>query len=213
MTPTGVEIMKGSGHTILVEKNAGVGSGFDDKAYVTAGAEVIKTAKKIYRRSDTVMHVKEPQPSQYTTIRRDQIVFTYLHLAADKTSTRAMIKSRAIFIAYETIQKADGSLPLLIPMSAVAGRMAIQEGAKYPEMEYGGAGVLLSDVPGVVRTQCWSSARERSAPRRRRWRAGTAPRCTWSIPSCHKGEDGVRRLAIVRFYLQSSCIIVHRWCG
>lgn len=149
MTPAGVEIMKDNGHTLLVEKNAGVGSGFDDKAYVAAGAEIVRTAKEIYRRSDMVMHVKEPQPSEYDLIRKDQIVFAYFHLAANEALTRAMIKSKSVAIAYETIQKADGSLPLLIPMSEVAGRMAIQEGAKYLEMEYGGEGVLLGGVPGV----------------------------------------------------------------
>ncbi|MBU1150117.1 MAG: alanine dehydrogenase [Proteobacteria bacterium] len=149
MTPAGVEIMRDNGHTLLVEKNAGVGSGFDDKAYVAAGAEIVRTAKEIYHRSDMVMHVKEPQPSEYDLIRKDQIVFTFFHLAANEALTRAMIKSKSIDIAYETIQKADGSLPLLIPMSEVAGRMAIQEGAKYLEMEYGGEGVLLGGVPGV----------------------------------------------------------------
>jgi alanine dehydrogenase len=149
MTPAGVEIMESNGHTVLVEKNAGVGSGFDDKAYAAAGAEIVKTAKEVYNRCDMVMHVKEPMPSEYDLIHKDQIVFTYLHLAANETLTRAMIKSKSIDIAYETIQKADGSLPLLIPMSEVAGRMAIQEAAKYLEMEYGGGGVLLGGVPGV----------------------------------------------------------------
>jgi alanine dehydrogenase len=149
MTPAGVEIMKCHGHTMLMEKNAGAGSGFDDKAYVDAGAEIVKTAKEIYDRAGMVMHVKEPQPVEYPLIRKDQIIFTYLHLAADEILTRAMIKTQSIDIAYETIQKADGSLPLLIPMSEVAGRMAIQEGAKYLEMEYGGEGVLLGGVPGV----------------------------------------------------------------
>jgi alanine dehydrogenase len=149
MTPAGVEVLKGHGHTLLVEKGAGSGSGFEDRAYVAAGAEIIKTAKEIYDRSDMVMHVKEPMPSEYEWIRKDQIVFTYLHLAANETLTKAMIETRSIAIAYETIQKADGSLPLLIPMSEVAGRMAIQEAAKYLEMEYGGEGVLLSGVPGV----------------------------------------------------------------
>jgi len=149
MTPAGAEIMKSHGHTILVEKNAGVGSGFEDRAYTDAGARIIKTAKEIYGRSDMVMHVKEPQPVEYPMIRKDQIIFTYLHLAANEALTRAMIRTKSIDIAYETIQKADGSLPLLIPMSEVAGRMAIQEGAKYLEMEYGGKGVLLGGVPGV----------------------------------------------------------------
>ena len=149
MTPAGVEVLKDHGHTLLVEKGAGSGSGFEDKAYVAAGAEIVKTAKEIYDRSDMVMHVKEPMPSEYKLIRKDQIVFTYLHLAANETLTKAMIESKSIDIAYETIQKADGSLPLLIPMSEVAGRMAIQEAAKYLEMEYGGEGVLLGGVPGV----------------------------------------------------------------
>ena len=149
MTPAGVEVMKGQGHAVLVEKNAGAGSGFEDKAYAAAGAEIVKTAKEIYERADMVMHVKEPMPPEYKLIRKDQIVFTYLHLAANETLTRAMVKSKSIDIAYETIQKADGSLPLLIPMSEVAGRMSIQEGAKYLEMEYGGAGLLLGGVPGV----------------------------------------------------------------
>ncbi|MEI7672963.1 MAG: alanine dehydrogenase, partial [Deltaproteobacteria bacterium] len=149
MTPAGVEIMTDHGHKLLVEKGAGTGSGFDDKAYVATGAEIVKTAKEIYDRSDMVMHVKEPMPSEYKLIRKDQIVFTYLHLAANETLTKAMIESKSIDIAYETIQKVDGSLPLLIPMSEVAGRMAIQEAAKYLEMEYGGEGVLLGGVPGV----------------------------------------------------------------
>ena len=134
---------------ILVEKNAGVGSSFEDSAYQVAGAEIVKTAKEIYRRAEMVMHVKEPLPVEYPWIRKDQIVFTYLHLAADEKQTRALIKSKAVCIAYETIQRADGSLPLLQPMSEVAGRMAIQEGAKYLEMTFGGKGVLLGGVPGV----------------------------------------------------------------
>jgi alanine dehydrogenase len=149
MTPAGVEVMKDHGHTVLVEKNAGVGSGFEDKDYAAAGAQIVKTAKEVYDRSDMVMHVKEPMPSEYEMIRKDQIVFTYFHLAANEVLTKAMIKTQSIDIAYETIQKADGSLPLLIPMSEVAGRMAVQEGAKYLEMEYGGEGVLLGGVPGV----------------------------------------------------------------
>jgi alanine dehydrogenase len=114
-----------------------------------AEAEIVKTPEEIYKRSDIVMHVKEPQPSEYDLIREGQIVFTYLHLAADKELTEALIKSRSVDIAYETIQKADGSLPLLTPMSEVAGRMAIQQGAKYLEMAQGGHGVLLGGVPGV----------------------------------------------------------------
>ncbi|MGA6925702.1 MAG: alanine dehydrogenase [Desulfosarcina sp.] len=149
MTPAGVEVMIHNGHTVLVEKNAGAGSGFLDEVYAGAGAGIIDTPKEIFDTADMVMHVKEPLPPEYDLIRQGQIVFTYLHLAADETQTHALIKSRSVGIAYETIQKADGSLPLLTPMSEVAGRMAIQQGAKYLEMAQGGHGVLLGGVPGV----------------------------------------------------------------
>jgi alanine dehydrogenase len=149
MTPAGVEVMIHNGHTVLVEKSAGAGSGFADEAYIKAGAKLIDTPKAIFDAADMVMHVKEPLPPEYDLIREGQIVFTYLHLAADLTQTNALIKSRSVSIAYETIQKADGSLPLLTPMSEVAGRMAIQQGAKYLEMAQGGHGVLLGGVPGV----------------------------------------------------------------
>jgi alanine dehydrogenase len=149
MTPAGVEILKQKGQGVLVEKNAGVNSGFEDAEYVRAGAEILETAAEVFGRSDMVMHVKEPLPSEYGLIRKGQIVFTYLHLAAAEELTRALIHSQSVNIAYETIQKADGSLPLLTPMSEVAGRMAIQEGARYLEMAQGGQGVLLGGVPGV----------------------------------------------------------------
>lgn len=149
MTPSGVEVMKQHGHTVLVEKNAGKGSGFTDTSYAAHGAEIVKKAGDIYKRADMVMHVKEPLPPEYSLLRKGQILFTYLHLAADETLTNALIKSHSIDIAYETIQKEDGSLPLLIPMSEVAGRMSIQEGARYLEMSRGGEGVLLGGVPGV----------------------------------------------------------------
>ncbi|MCP3953460.1 MAG: alanine dehydrogenase, partial [Desulfobacterales bacterium] len=141
MTPAGVEVMKQNGHTVLVENSAGIGSGFTDDQYVAAGAEMIATPVEIFEKADMVMHVKEPLPAEYDLIRKDQIVFTYLHLAAAEELTNALIKSDAINIAYETIQKTDGSLPLLTPMSEVAGRMAIQQGAKYLEMAQGGQGV------------------------------------------------------------------------
>ena len=149
MTPAGVEVMTQHGHTILVEQQAGLSSGFEDGDYVAHGGEIVSTPAEIYARAEMVMHVKEPQPSEYGLICRDQIVFTYLHLAAEEVLTRALIESGAICIAYETIQKADGSLPLLTPMSEVAGRMATQQGAKYLEMAQGGHGVLLGGVPGV----------------------------------------------------------------
>jgi alanine dehydrogenase len=149
MTPAGVEVMKQNGHTILVEQAAGSGSGFEDGAYSKAGAEIVKTSGEIFERADMVMHVKEPLPPEYDLIKKDQIIFTYLHLAAAEELTHELIKKGSINIAYETIQKADGSLPLLTPMSEVAGRMAIQQGAKYLEMAQGGHGVLLGGVPGV----------------------------------------------------------------
>jgi alanine dehydrogenase len=149
MTPAGVEILVKSGHQVLVEKSAGAGSGFTDDAYTRSGAKIIDTPQQIYATADMVMHVKEPLPPEYDLIREGQIIFTYLHLAADEAQTRALIKSKAVCIAYETIQKDDGTLPLLTPMSEVAGRMAIQEGAKFLEMPQGGHGVLLGGVPGV----------------------------------------------------------------
>ncbi|QTA79998.1 Alanine dehydrogenase [Desulfonema limicola] len=149
MTPSGVEVMKQNNHKVLVEKHAGIGSGFEDSDYEKAGAEIIDGPKEIFKRADMVMHVKEPQPLEYDLIRKDQIVFTYLHLAAEEKLTHALIKSNSVSIAYETIQKADKSLPLLTPMSEVAGRMAIQQGAKYLEMPQGGQGVLLGGVTGV----------------------------------------------------------------
>jgi len=149
MTPAGVEVMKQNGHAVLVEKNAGTGSGFNNTAYKTAGAEIIDTPKEIFKRADMVMHVKEPLAAEYDLIRRNQIIFTYLHLAAAEELTHVLIEGGSIGIAYETIQKEDGSLPLLTPMSEVAGRMAIQQGAKYLEMAQGGHGVLLGGVPGV----------------------------------------------------------------
>lgn len=149
MTPSGVEVAVQHGHTVLVEKSAGIGSGFSDEEYQQMGAEVVDDPAEIYARADMVMHVKEPLAPEYDLIRENQIIFTYLHLAADASLTRVLMERRSINIAYETIQKADGSLPLLTPMSEVAGRMAVQQAAKYVEMTYGGRGILLAGVPGV----------------------------------------------------------------
>lgn len=149
MTPAGVEQMVANGHKVRIETTAGEGSGFLDEAYVNAGATIIATPKEIYDSSEMVMKVKEPLPVEYDLIRKDQIVFTYFHFAASEELTRAIISSKCIAIAYETVEKENRSLPLLTPMSEVAGRMAIQEGAKYLEKTYGGKGVLLSGVPGV----------------------------------------------------------------
>ena len=149
MTPAGVEMLKAHGHQVLVEKGAGQGSGFEDGAYEAAGAEMIQGPEKIYKRSEMVMHVKEPMPDEYGLIRPGQVVFTYLHLAADERLTKAMIDTGSIGIAYETIEDRRGGLPLLTPMSETAGRMAIQEAAKYLEKAQGGRGILLGGVPGV----------------------------------------------------------------
>ena len=124
MTPAGVEAMVSRGHTLLVEKNAGIGSGFENGAYEAAGAEIVSTPEEIYRRSEMVMHVKEPQPVEYPLIREDQIVFTYLHLAAEEQLTKALMERKSVNIAYETIQKADGTLPLLKPAILAASLLS-----------------------------------------------------------------------------------------
>ena len=150
MTPAGVETMRANGHIMMVEKDAGLGSGFSDAAYVAAGAEIIADPAAIYANADMVMHVKEPQPSEYDLIRDGQIVFTYFHFAPNEPLTRAIIKSGSIAIAYETVEGPKKDLPLLTPMSEVAGRMSVQEAAKYLERSYGGRGILLGGVTGVA---------------------------------------------------------------
>ena len=149
MTPAGVEQMIEHGHTVGVETTAGEGSGFSDRQYEKAGAKIVGTAQKIYAQSDMVMKVKEPLPVEYRLIRSGQILFTYFHFAACEELTKAVMGSGCIAVAYETVEKANGTLPLLTPMSEVAGRMAIHEGSKYLEKIYGGKGVLLGGVPGV----------------------------------------------------------------
>jgi alanine dehydrogenase len=149
MTPAGAQAMCRAGHSVVVEMNAGIGSGYTDDEYISAGATVVGSPEEIFGKSDMVMHVKEPQPSEYKLIRPGQIIFTYLHLAADEQLTRALIDTRCIGIAYETIENSKGALPLLTPMSEVAGRMAAQQGAKYLEVPSGGMGKLLGGVKGV----------------------------------------------------------------
>lgn len=149
MTPAGVGMMRSHGHNVFVQQGAGAGSGFGDEVYAAAGATMLPTAAGVYAKSDMVMHVKEPMPSEYLFIRPGQIVFTYFHLAPEPELTKAMIASGSVCVAYETVQRKDGSLPLLTPMSEVAGRLSVQEGAKYLEKPYGGAGVLLGGVSGV----------------------------------------------------------------
>jgi len=150
MTPAGVEIMVLHGHDIMVEKNAGLGSGFSDKEYEAAGATVIDSPEEIFAACDMIMHVKEILPSEYKLLRKGQIVFTYLHLAADLPQIEALMKSECVAIAYETVETADGRLPLLQPMSEVAGRMAIQQAARLLEKTHGGSGILVGGVTGVA---------------------------------------------------------------
>lgn len=150
LVPSGVELMKQNGHTVLVETNAGKGSGFDDETYIKAGAEIIITAAEVFAKAEMIMKVKEPIASEYNLIREGQVLFTYFHYAASRELTDAMLANKSITIAYETVQRTDGSLPLLIPMSEVAGRMAPQEGAKYLERTMGGRGILLGGVPGTA---------------------------------------------------------------
>jgi alanine dehydrogenase len=132
-----------------MENNAGIGSGFPNDEYTAAGAKIAATAKEVYERAEMILKVKEPIAPEYPLIRKGQVLFTYFHFAANRELTDAIVKSGAIAIAYETVQKADRSLPLLVPMSEVAGRMAPQEGAKYLEKPMGGRGVLLGGVPGT----------------------------------------------------------------
>ena len=149
MTPAGVAALVADGHTLFIQTMAGKGSGFLDEDYVAAGAQILDTIEAVYATAEMIVKVKEPIESEYDLITEDQIVFTYFHFASYEPLTNAMIKSKAICIAYETVQLQDGSLPLLVPMSEVAGRMAVQEGAKYLEKPMGGRGVLLGGVPGV----------------------------------------------------------------
>lgn len=149
LTPGGAEVLRRHGHKVFVLTGAGLGSGFSDAEYKKAGATILKTAKQVYDSADMIMKVKEPIKPEYNLIRKNQVVFTYFHFASSKDLTDAMMKNKCIAIAYETVQKVDGSLPLLIPMSEVAGRMAPQEGAKYLERTMGGRGVLLGGVPGT----------------------------------------------------------------
>ena len=149
MTPSGVEILARAGHRVMIEQGAGLGSGFTDDQYRGAGAEIAATPDIIYAQAELVLHVKEPQPQEYGLIRPGQILFTYFHFAASESLTRAMLASGAVCIAYETVTDRQGTLPLLTPMSEVAGRMAAQEAARCLERTQGGRGVLLGGVTGV----------------------------------------------------------------
>lgn len=149
LTPAGTQELVKRGHVVYVQATAGVGSGFTDDEYIKAGAKMIPDAAGVFNKAEMIMKVKEPVEEEYKLIKRDQLVFTYFHFASYEPLTRAMIASGAICLAYETVERIDGSLPLLVPMSEVAGRMAIQEGAKYLEKPLKGRGILLGGVPGV----------------------------------------------------------------
>src|SRR4051794_5878936 len=151
MVIAGVRTLTQAGHKVLVQNSAGQGVGITDEDYRKAGATLINGPKEIYDRSDMIVKVKEPLPEEYMLLRENQILYTYLHLAADERLTKALMERKIVGIAYETIQPADGSLPLLAPMSAVAGRMATQIGATYLQHDHGGKGMLLGGVTGVDR--------------------------------------------------------------
>ncbi len=150
LTPGGARALVSNGHVVLVEKNVGIGSGFHDEDYQAAGAEVLGQAAQVWQGADMIMKVKEPLPDEFGFFRQNLILFTYLHLAPELELTKALMASGVIAIAYETIQLPDRSLPLLTPMSEVAGRMAVQIGAQYLERQQGGKGILLGGVPGVL---------------------------------------------------------------
>jgi alanine dehydrogenase len=150
VTPAGVAEFKKQGHTVYIQASAGENSGFSDTAYTAAGAQLLPTIEGVYEIAEMIIKVKEPIASEYPLIKKDQLLFTYFHFASSEPLTYAMLERGAICLAYETVEKLDRSLPLLVPMSEVAGRMSIQEGAKYLEKPMKGKGILLGGVPGVT---------------------------------------------------------------
>ncbi|QIP16710.1 alanine dehydrogenase [Spirosoma aureum] len=149
LTPAGVAELRKYGHTVYVQVNAGEGSGFEDVEYIAAGATMLPTIEEVYGIAEMIMKVKEPIAAEYDLIKEDQLLFTYFHFASSEELTQAMLAKGAVCLAYETVERPDRSLPLLVPMSEVAGRMAVQEGAKYLEKPLKGRGILLGGVPGV----------------------------------------------------------------
>ncbi|HEX6600862.1 MAG TPA: alanine dehydrogenase [Gemmatimonadaceae bacterium] len=150
LVPAGAEALITAGHSVLVETGAGLGSGFSDADFTAVGAKIAPDAATVWKDSEMIMKVKEPIKSEWPHMRKDQLIFTYFHFAADEELTKAHLKSGAVCVAYETVELPSRELPLLTPMSEVAGRMSVQEGAKYLEKLYGGRGVLLGGVPGVA---------------------------------------------------------------
>ena len=163
MIPVGVEELTRAGHRVLIQAGAGLGSGISDEQYQAYGAEIVATAAEVWGRADLVVKVNEPLPAEWPLLRPGQIVFTYFHFAADRALTDAVLHSGITAIAYETIRDKTGGLPLLTPMSEVAGRMSIQEGAKYLEKPQLGRGILLAGVPGVAPDLSIASVSARSA--------------------------------------------------
>ncbi|MEM1135502.1 MAG: alanine dehydrogenase [Bacteroidota bacterium] len=149
LTPAGVKALSSRGHDVYIQKTAGSGSGFKDDLYESAGATLLPSIEDVYAKAEMIMKVKEPIEPEYNLVKENQVLFTYFHFASSEALTKAMVKSKAICIAYETVESADRTLPLLIPMSEVAGRMSIQQGAKYLEKPLEGLGILLGGVPGV----------------------------------------------------------------
>lgn len=150
LTPSGAKTLLANGHNVLVQSTAGLGSGFTDNEYSDAGATIVPSIEDVYKKSDMIIKVKEPQESEYELLKKDQLLFTYLHLAVEPNLTEALLKHKVNSVAYETIQTEKGELPLLTPMSEIAGRMAVQIGASFLEKPHGGRGVLLGGVPGVM---------------------------------------------------------------
>lgn len=151
LTPSCVKAYVAAGHSVLIEKGAGVNAGFPDEEYKEAGAKIVDNRKEVFDQSDMIVKVKEPQPDEWELFHKGQILYTYLHLAAERPLTEGLLKAGIKGVAYETIETADRQLPLLKPMSEIAGRLSIQEGAKFLERPFGGRGVLLGGVPGVER--------------------------------------------------------------
>jgi alanine dehydrogenase len=149
LTPAGITELRKYGHQVYVQNHAGEGSGISDEEYKDSGAVMLNTIEEVYKIADMIVKVKEPVDKEYALVKESQLLFTYFHFASSEPLTHAMLKSNAVCLAYETVEKTDRSLPLLIPMSEVAGRMAIQEGAKYLEKPMGGRGILLGGVAGV----------------------------------------------------------------
>jgi alanine dehydrogenase len=218
LTPAGVRELTLHGHQVFVERNAGLGIGSDDDAYRAAGASVLDTPAAIFATADLIVKVKEPQPAEIAMLRRGQVLFTYLHLAADKAQTEGLLRSGATCIAYETVTDRAGALPLLAPMSEVAGRMAVQVGAHCLEREQGGAGILLGGVPGVppakvvvlgggvagtnaarmaVGLEASVTIIDKSLPRLKELDLQFGPRATTLFATAHAIEDAVLRADLV----------------